>query len=92
MIVRFKHKGLEKFFTSGSLRGIDAKQSKRLRILLGVLATATTASEMNVIGARLHPLKGKLKDYWSVSVSGNWRLIFRFDNNNATDVDLIDYH
>ncbi len=92
MIVRFKHKGLEKFFTSGSLRGIDAKQAKRLRMLLGILATAKSASEMDIIGARLHPLKGKLKDYWAVNVSGNWRLIFRFDKDNATDVDLVDYH
>lgn len=92
MIVRFRHKGLERFFTTGGTRGIADQQAKRLRALLGVLATAKVPSDMNVIGTRLHPLKGDLKGFWAVNVSGNWRPIFRFDGENATDVDLIDYH
>jgi proteic killer suppression protein len=92
MIVRFRHKGLERFFASGDARGIAAQQAKKLKILLGVLATAKLPSDMNIVGTRLHPLKGDLKGFWSVNVSGNWRLVFRFDGENATDVDLMDYH
>lgn len=92
MIIRFRHKGLENLFLSGSTRGIDARPGRKLKAFLGALATAKTPQEMNLIGARLHPLKGDLKGFWAVSVSGNWRLIFRFDGDHATDVDLIDYH
>ncbi|MDR3423995.1 MAG: type II toxin-antitoxin system RelE/ParE family toxin [Alphaproteobacteria bacterium] len=92
MILRFRHKGLEKFFSSGNTRGINAQHSRRIKLLLGILATAQSPVEMNIAGARLHPLKGELAGYWAVSVSGNWRLVFRFKGNDATDVDLIDYH
>lgn len=92
MIVRFRHKGLEKLYATGSTRGIDAQQSKRLRALLAALSTAKFPEDMNFIGTRLHPLKGDRKGYWSVQVSGNWRLIFRFIGDHATDVDLVDYH
>ncbi len=77
---------------SSNTRGIDAQQAKRLKVLLGVLATAQSPFDMGIIGTRLHPLKGDLKGFWAVNVSGNWRLIFRFEGENATDVDLIDYH
>ncbi len=92
MTLRFRHKGLEKFFVAGDTRGIDSQQAKRLKVLLGVLATAQSPSDMGIIGTRLHPLKGNLKGFWAANVSGNWRLVFRFDGENATDVDLIDYH
>ena len=92
MILRFRHKGLERFFLAGSIRGINAQHAARLRLLLGVLAAAQNPAEMNLLGARLHALKGDLKGFWAVSVSGNWRLIFRFEGVNATDVDLLDYH
>ena len=92
MIVRFRHKGLERFFLSGSTRGISAQQAKRLQVFLGALATAQSPAEMDIVGARLHALKGDLKGFWAVTVAGNWRLIFRFEGENATDVDLIDYH
>lgn len=92
MIIRFKHKGLERFFVSGDTREIMAQQAKRLKALLAVLSTARAPSNMEIVGTRLHPLKGDLKGFWAVNVSGNWRLIFRFEGENATDVDLVDYH
>ena len=92
MIVRFRHKGLERLFASGDTRGVSAQLAKRLRRLLGSLATATSPLNMNIAGYQLHPLVGERKGEWAVSVSGNWRLAFRFDGENATDVDLVDYH
>ncbi len=71
--------------------GGSADLVKRLQVRLGLLASATTPQAMNLPGYRLHPLVGDLKGYWSVSVSGNWRLIFRFEGEDATDVDLVDY-
>ena len=92
MILRFRHKGLEHLFTSGDTRGVNAQHANRLRRLLGSLSTATSPLNMNIAGYRLHPLTGERKGEWAVSVSGNWRLVFRFDGENATDVDLVDYH
>jgi toxin HigB-1 len=92
MIVRFKHKGLEKFFTSGVVRGIDARYAVRIKILLAALSTADSPENMNIIGVHLHPLKGKYKGFWSLHITKNWRLIFRFEDDNVTDVDLVDYH
>ncbi len=92
MIIRFRHKGLERIFASGDTRGVGAQQAKRLRRLLASLSTATSPLNMNIAGYQLHPLLGERKGQWAVSVSGNWRLVFRFDGENATDVDLVDYH
>jgi proteic killer suppression protein len=92
MIIRFRHKGLERLFASGDASGVSPHQSKRLRRLLASLSTATSPANMNIAGYRLHRLTGDLKGLWAVSVSGNWRLVFRFEGENATDVDLIDYH
>jgi proteic killer suppression protein len=92
MIVRFRHKGLERLFASGDTRGVSAQQAKRLRRLLASLSTATSPLNMNIAGYQLHPLVGERKGEWAVSVSGNWRLVFRFDGENATDIDLVDYH
>ena len=90
--MRFRHKGLERLFASGDTRGVSAQQAKRLRRLLASLATAASPLNMNIAGYQLHPLVGERKGEWAVSVSGNWRLVFRFDGENATDVDLVDYH
>jgi toxin HigB-1 len=92
MILRFRHKGLERLFASGDTRGVSAHQAKRLRRLLASLATPSTPLNMNIAGYQLHPLVGERKGEWAVSVWGNWRLVFRFDGENATDVDLVDYH
>jgi len=92
MIIRFRHKGLERLFTSGETRGVSAQHVQRLRRLLASLSTATSPLNMNIAGYQLHPLVGERKGEWAVSVSGNWRLVFRFEGENATDVDLVDYH
>jgi proteic killer suppression protein len=92
MILRFRHKGLERFFTESDTSGVDAQQVRKLQVILTTLNAATSPVGMNVPGFRLHPLKGGRKGQWAVSVSGNWRVVFRFEGQNATDVDLIDYH
>jgi proteic killer suppression protein len=71
---------------------VSAQQAKRLRRLLASLSTATSPLNMNIAGYRLHQLAGERKGEWAVSVSGNWRLVFRFDGEDATDVNLVDYH
>ncbi|MFZ0821704.1 MAG: type II toxin-antitoxin system RelE/ParE family toxin [Candidatus Acidiferrales bacterium] len=92
MIIRFRHKGLERLFASGDARGVNPQHAKRLRRLLAALSAATNPQNMNIAGFQLHPLSGERKGEWAVSVSGNWRMVFRFDGEDATDVDLVDYH
>jgi proteic killer suppression protein len=92
MILRFRHKGLERFFLTGDARGISTQRAEWIRVLLTTLNAGTCPAEMNLPGIRLHPLKGKRKGQWAVSVSGNWRLVFEFDGENVTNVDLVDYH
>ncbi len=87
-----RHKGPERFFRDGDTRGLDARHVARLRLQLGALDRATAPEGMNLPGWRLHPLKGERKGQWAVSVSGNWRLVFEFEDGHATDVDLVDYH
>ena len=93
MIKTFRHRGLERFFASGDGRGLRADQLSRIRRVLGILDAAGSIETLNLLpGMRLHPLKGDLDGYWSVSVSGNWRIIFRLEATDFYDVDLVDYH
>lgn len=92
MIVRFRHAGLERFFTTGSAAQIQPAHRRRLKLILTALNTAQGPRDMGLPGLDLHLLKGELTEFWSVSVSGNWRVIFRFDGNNVTDFDYLDYH
>jgi proteic killer suppression protein len=92
MIRTFKHKGLRAFFEAGSTKGIRPDHAKRLSQLLGVMASARNANDLNIPGFRLHPLRGDLIGFWSVSVSGNWRIIFRFIDNDIELVNYLDYH
>ena len=92
MIRRFRHKGLERFFASGDSSGINAQHAARLRRLLTQLNASTGPAGMNLPGYRLHQLKGERRGQWAVSVSGNWRLVFDFEGDDATQVDLVDYH
>jgi len=92
MIKSFKHKGLQKFYESGSAVGIQSKHKQRLRMILVSLDSSHEIDDMDVPGFKLHPLKGKLKGVWSVSVSGNWRITFEFENGNAHQVNYEDYH
>ena len=92
MITSFRHRGLERFFLSGSKAGVRPEHSERLRLVLGRLAAAVTVQDMDLPGLRLHPLKGRLKGRWSVTISGNWRVTFAFSGKDAVQVDYEDYH
>lgn len=92
MILSFKHKGLELFFTTGSIAGIQAKHATKLRLQLDALNRATCPQDMNAPSWRLHPLKGNLKEHWAITVHGNWRITFKFENGHAEIVDYQDYH
>ena len=92
MIRSFKHKGLEKHFTKGTASGIQTAQSKRLRLILGRFSGSTMVQDMDLPGLSLHQLLGKNRGKWSVRVSSNWRITFKFDGTDAIDVDYEDYH
>lgn len=92
MIRSFKHKGLAKFFKTGSTAGIQAVHAKKLQLILGRLNAATDAKDMDLPGLRLHELSGNRAGIWSVTVSGNWRVTFRFVEGDAEIVNYEDYH
>ena len=92
VIRTFGHKGLERFFETGSLAGIRPSHAKRLRMLLAVLDTAKSAADTAVPGFRLHSLKGTDNDRWSIRVSGNWRVTFEFKDGQVYRIDYEDYH
>jgi toxin HigB-1 len=92
VIKGFRHKGLQKFFFDGTKKGIQAKHVEKLADILDQLNAASEIQDMNFPGSELHPLKGDLRGLWSVKVSGNWRMIFRFEKGEALDVDYVDYH
>jgi len=92
VIKSFRHKGLEKLFIDGTKRGVQPEQARKLMDILDRLDAAAIVNDMDYPGSFLHPLKGNLKDHWSVRVSGNWRVIFRFEDGDAYVVDYVDYH
>lgn len=92
MIKNFRHKGLQTFFETGSKAGIQPHHAGKLRVLLTTLDNATSVNDMGAPGWKLHPLTGNLAGYYSVTVNGNWRLIFTFNNEDAELVDYLDYH
>jgi proteic killer suppression protein len=92
VILSNRHKGLKKFAETGSKSGIQPKHAERLRRLLTALDVASRAEDMNAPGNALHSLKGNLEGHWAVMVSGNWRMIFAFDGENAVLVYYLDYH
>ncbi|MBL6941956.1 MAG: type II toxin-antitoxin system RelE/ParE family toxin [Rhodospirillales bacterium] len=92
MIVSFRHKGLKLLYEKGSRRRVPPEHAEKVERILARLDEATEPSNMGLPGYRLHPLKGDLAGYWSISVSGNWRIIFGFEGAHACNVDLIDYH
>lgn len=92
MIAGFRHKGLKLLYEKGERRRVQPEYVDKVERILARLDEATEPANMNLPGFRLHPLKGDLAGFWSVSVSGNWRIIFRFEGAHACDVDLIDYH
>ena len=92
MITSFSHKGLERFYKTGKTSGVQVKHAKRLRLILTNLDQAEGPNDMDLPGLRLHELKAKRKNIWSVSVSGNWRVTFRFVGRDAEIVNYEDYH
>ncbi len=90
--MRIKHKGLRRFVDHGSAQGIDAAMAAKLARILRSLAAASRPGQLDNPGWRLHPLRGELAGHWSVRVTRNWRVTFRFEDGEAVDVDLVDYH
>jgi len=92
VIKSFRHKGVEKFFRTGSKAGIQAKHAAKLRRQLARLEASISPEDMNIPGWKLHLLKGTCENHWSVWVNGNWRLTFAFEGKDAVLVDYHDYH
>ena len=92
MIRSFRHKGLKRLYEDDDSRGVLAEHATKLRDILARLDAARAVEDLNLPGLRLHPLKGELKGRWSVTIRANWRVIFRFADNDAFDVDYVDYH
>ena len=92
MIRRIRHRGLRRLYEDDDLRGLDAQHIEKIARVLARLDGATEPRHMNVPGLRLHPLRGALAGYWSVTINANWRIVFRFENGDVTDVDYLDYH
>ena len=92
MIHSFKHKGLKRFYESGTAAGVQPHHAKRLRMLLTALETAQSIEDMDIPGFRLHQLKGEERDRWSVWVNGSWRVTFEFKDGHAYVLNYEDYH
>ncbi len=92
MILGFRHKGLRLLYEQGDRRKVSAEQADKIERVLARLEQAGEVADMDLPGFRLHPLKGDLAGLWAVTVSGNWRIVFRFADGHASDVDLVDYH
>ena len=92
MIISFKHKGLERFYKTGSAAGIQATHARKVGLILSNLDQAETAADMDLPGLRLHEMKGNLRGVWSVTVNGNWRITFKFVGSNVELVNYEDYH
>ena len=92
MIKSFRHRGLQRLYERCDRSRINATLVDKVETALGLLDVAETPEAVNLPGYRLHPLRGDLRGFWSIRVSGNWRLIFRFDDRDVCDVDLVDYH
>jgi proteic killer suppression protein len=92
MIQSFSHKGLKRLYESGDRSKLPADMADRIAVLLAALDEADTVADLDRPGFRLHPLKGNLKAFWSITVRANWRIVFRFEDGHAFDVDFTDYH
>jgi proteic killer suppression protein len=92
MIKSFRHRGLQRLYERGDRSRINPTLVEKVETALGLLDVAETPEAVNLPGYRLHPLRGALRGFWSIRISGNWRLIFRFDDRDVCDMDLLDYH
>ena len=92
MILSFKHRGLRALYSGRGSRRLAPDHTRKLIRILAALDQSRTPQDMDIPGFRLHPLSGELGDHYAVSVSGNWRVTFRFEDGHAADVDYTDYH
>jgi proteic killer suppression protein len=92
MIKSFRHRGLQRLYERGDSSRINPTLVEKVETALGLLDVAETPEAVNLPGYRLHPLRGNLRGFWSIRLSGNWRIMFRFDEHDVCDVDLVDYH
>ena len=92
MIVSFKHRGLKALYDGRTARQVAPTHVQKLRDILAVLDRSRRPQDVNIPGFRLHPLKGELRGHYAVTVSGNWRVTFRFEEGDVVDVDYLDYH
>ncbi len=92
MIRTLRHRGLKRLYERGDPSKVRADQAERIALALADLDDAGKPSDLDLPGYQLHPLKGDLKGFWGISISANWRIIFRFEEGDAYDVDLVDYH
>jgi proteic killer suppression protein len=92
MIKGFRHKGLQQLFEEDNAKGVNAEHVRKIKQILALLDAATSLSGLDLQTYRLHPLKGDLKGFWSLTIRANWRIIFPFDDGAVSDVDLVDYH
>lgn len=91
MIVSFKHTGLKLYYEKGDASKLQPQHVTKIRLILTRLDAAKRPEELNIPGYGLHQLKGDMKDFWSIKVDKNYRIIFKFENENTTDLDYIDY-
>ena len=92
MIGSFRHKGLRRLYEDNVAKGVDPDHVRKLRQILLVLQAAQQIEALKLPTFRLHPLTGDLEGFWSITVRANWRVIFRFEDGKALDIDLVDYH
>lgn len=92
MIKSFKHKGLQKFYQTGNVSGIQPTHQQKLRMQLSALDTATCIEDMDLPGFRLHRMKGDRQEIWAIDVNKNWRVTFKFEDGDAYIIDYEDYH
>lgn len=91
-MIKSFHNGLRQLFETGNTSGAQVSHARRLRLQLSALDTDQVIEDMDIPGFRLHPLKGTMKDRWSITVNGNWRITFEFQDGNAYVLDYEDYH
>ena len=92
MIRSIRHRGLRRLYEDNDPRGVMVEHAEKLRDILARLDAAAAVTDMDLPGFRLHPLRGNLRGYWAVTVRANWRVIFRFADGEASEVDYVDYH
>ena len=92
MIRSIRHRELRRLYEDNDPRGVMVEHAEKLRDILARLDAAGAVTDMDLPGFRLHPLRGNLRGYWAVTVRANWRVIFRFADGEASEVDYVDYH